>query len=261
MAAADTKSQVETVFQALLVMIIDGTYPEKSRLPAERELCKQLATSRGTLREALRRLSDWGVVAARQGSGITVQAKSDWLFDVVPAYLQHQIATQPTAELIPLFKELMHAQRDIFIMALRIASRTANQNKLHMALARAHEAVSLKDDPVAFAEADFATISAVIASSDLLPLQWLMNRIRGVFAQIIADFSALASTPDGYIEFYETLVALMKQHDEDAVVAHATHYLTRIDDMILDALESLLAQAGPASPQPNNEDVSRKRHD
>ncbi len=243
MSAADKQSQVETVFRSLLVMIIDGTYPEKSRLPAERELCKQLATSRGTLREALRRLSDWNVVESRQGSGITVRAKTDWLFDVVPTYLQHQIATKPAADLLPLFQELMHAQRDIFIMALRIASRTAETNKLHKALARAHDAIALKDDPAAFAAADFETISAVIASSDLLPLQWLMNRIRGVFAQIIADFAALAAAPEGYIEFYETLVALMKTHDEDAVVAHATAYLTKMDDTILAALRPLFEQS------------------
>jgi len=243
MAAADKQSQVETVFRALLTMIIDGTYPEQSRLPAERELCKQLETSRGTLREALRRLSDWRVVESRQGSGITVQPKANWLFDVVPAYLQHEIATRPAADLIPLFQQLMHAQRDIFIMALRIASRTADERKLHKALARAHDAYAIKDNPAAFAAADFATISAVIASSDLLPLQWLMNRLRSVFAQIIADFAALVPAPDGYIEFYETLVALMKQHDEERVVAHATKYLTQFDQSILAALAPLFEQA------------------
>ncbi len=231
------------VFRKLLTMIIDGTYPEKARLPAERTLCKDLETSRGTLREALRRLSDWHVVESRQGSGITVQPKANWLFDVLPTYLLHQIATKPTAELIPLFKELMHAQRDIFIMALRIATRSADPDKLDQALTLAQDAFAVRNDPIAFARADFAVISAMISSSDLLPLQWLMNRISGVFSELILTFGANVPAPKGYIKFYETLVTLMKAHDEDLVVAHATLYLTQIDNMVLEALAPLFEQA------------------
>ena len=55
--------------------IADGTHPVGQRLPTELELCKKFATSRFTIREALRRLIDCGMIVRRQGSGSRVISK------------------------------------------------------------------------------------------------------------------------------------------------------------------------------------------
>lgn len=54
--------------------IEDGTYPLAGTLPTEIELCREFSVSRHTIREALRRLTDAGLVARRQGSGTQVVA-------------------------------------------------------------------------------------------------------------------------------------------------------------------------------------------
>ena len=54
--------------------IEDGTYPLAGTLPTENELCREFSVSRHTIREALRRLTDSGLVARRQGSGTQVVA-------------------------------------------------------------------------------------------------------------------------------------------------------------------------------------------
>ena len=52
-----------------------GTYPIGSLLPTEAELCETLQVSRHTIREALRRLVEAGLVERRQGAGTMVVAR------------------------------------------------------------------------------------------------------------------------------------------------------------------------------------------
>ncbi len=52
--------------------ILDGTYADGERLPAERDLARHFEASRGTVREALRRLEESHLVTRRIGSGTFV---------------------------------------------------------------------------------------------------------------------------------------------------------------------------------------------
>lgn len=60
--------------------VTDGTLPVGSRLPPERELCEALSISRVTLRKALGRLVDEGVLRPSHGRGWFVAANggTDW---------------------------------------------------------------------------------------------------------------------------------------------------------------------------------------
>ena len=75
----------EDVVEQILAAILDGKIAVGQRLPAERELCEQLHTSRGTVREALRILEQKGLVEIRlganggayvQGAGSTLMAEN-----------------------------------------------------------------------------------------------------------------------------------------------------------------------------------------
>ena len=57
------------VYEAVLTEIVNGRYPEGSKLPTEATLAKQFSVSRPVVREALARLRDDGLVQARQGVG------------------------------------------------------------------------------------------------------------------------------------------------------------------------------------------------
>src|SRR5690349_23299676 len=79
---------IDQVFERLLADIVRGVHPAGTRLPAERELSRQLGASRPTLREALRRLGEWNLVEPRRGSGVVVRPYRDWSFYVMAAYLR-----------------------------------------------------------------------------------------------------------------------------------------------------------------------------
>ena len=60
------------VSDTLRQRIKDGTYAVGTHLPTESDLCEEFSISRHTAREALRRLSDDGLIYRRQGSGSRV---------------------------------------------------------------------------------------------------------------------------------------------------------------------------------------------
>ena len=76
-AAGDDESlqpRYVQILQALRERIENGTYAIGSLIPTEAELCGEFGASRFTVREALRRLVESGMVGRRKGSGTFVTA-------------------------------------------------------------------------------------------------------------------------------------------------------------------------------------------
>lgn len=74
-------------------------YPVGTRMPTELELCNRFTVSRFTVREALRRLIDNGMVLRRQGSGTVVVSKTPAIMFVqklnsIEELLQYSFETQ-----------------------------------------------------------------------------------------------------------------------------------------------------------------------
>ena len=69
MKSTQKKNVVNDVFERLRQKLTDGNWTPGSRLPSEQELCNMLNVSRVSVRSAVQRLRDLGVVITRQGSG------------------------------------------------------------------------------------------------------------------------------------------------------------------------------------------------
>lgn len=68
----------ERAVDQLRLLIENGDLAVGEKLPAEKELCSALNTSRSTIREALRVLEAEGLVESRKGSGTYVAPRSSW---------------------------------------------------------------------------------------------------------------------------------------------------------------------------------------
>ena len=73
MPAGAQQSLGDVVYDQIFALIMDGTWPSRSRLPSEIELVAKFGMSRPVIRQALARLRDNGLIASRQGSGSFVQ--------------------------------------------------------------------------------------------------------------------------------------------------------------------------------------------
>lgn len=71
-APAARMPRYEEIHRQLVNDIRDGRYPVGGKLPPELELCATFAASRHTVREAIRRLTEQGLIARRAGAGTIV---------------------------------------------------------------------------------------------------------------------------------------------------------------------------------------------
>ena len=73
---AHTPPRYLVVAQALMRDIEQGKYRVGSMLPTEMEICERFGISRYTAREAIRRLTELGLVTRRAGIGTTIKAQT-----------------------------------------------------------------------------------------------------------------------------------------------------------------------------------------
>jgi GntR family transcriptional regulator len=69
-----TSTAYSQLAEQLVGDIVDGRYPLGSRLPTEAELCRDMGLARGTVRQALQRIQDAGMISRRPGDGSRVVA-------------------------------------------------------------------------------------------------------------------------------------------------------------------------------------------
>src|ERR1700710_1593818 len=68
-SAGTTREALARVVRELEGRILDANWRKETRLPSERELAAEFATSRATVREAIQRLAARGLLETRRGSG------------------------------------------------------------------------------------------------------------------------------------------------------------------------------------------------
>src|SRR3954465_12414492 len=74
MADSATRSLVsEQVFSALLEALLSGRYAAGEKLPTQRALAADLGVTMSSLREALKRLEQMGLVEVRHGAAVRVR--------------------------------------------------------------------------------------------------------------------------------------------------------------------------------------------
>ncbi len=146
------KSAVNTVIDTVERLIMTKQLRPGDRLPSELELTKSLATSRGSIREAMKVLASFGVIDIRRGDGTYVsESMSQHLFD-------HLLFRMILSDVD---KERLHELRELIEVGLvKLVVANAGEEELD-AIAAAHQRMADEiarktQDPARFAELDVA---------------------------------------------------------------------------------------------------------
>ena len=119
--------RAEATADALLGLVLDGTFPPGSSLPSEAELAGRFAVSRLTVREAIRSLASTQVIRVQQGRSSIINPVEQWSA-LDPRLLRAR--GQASGEPLRLPKRLLEARRVIEVAIAEMAAERRTEDHL-----------------------------------------------------------------------------------------------------------------------------------
>lgn len=233
-------SVVDGVTAALLSAILSGQHAAGARLPPERELAATLGASRVSVRSALGRLAEWGVVSARQGSGITVQPRRRWGAGALAGVIAHALSRGELDALIPLLRDARALRRWVVLdMLERAAKRFASQppargeHPLDPVRAMVEAAWAARDDAHAFLTIDRETLPAMLEHAGMLPSMMLVNSLAAPYFAVLRAVPTASPVLDGYRERQLAVVDAVERGEPAKARRLMTKYLDELDERVL----------------------------
>jgi DNA-binding FadR family transcriptional regulator len=230
-------STIEAVFEAIVGDIVRGVYAPGARLPAERELARALVASRPTLREALRRLTEWLLIEPRRGSGIVVRSPSEWSIEVLPAVLRHARPGPGEPTMAEVFGDLLALRRSMMVEILRIIAPRVPAGGTREARSAMARAWAARGQPAAFQREDLAVFRGLVEAARFYPALWLLNRLAEVYLEIGGALPMLITAPADYVDVNEQVLDALEQGEGAAAVTALDGYLARHDRRLMTLLE------------------------
>jgi len=234
----DATTAIDAVFEKLLSDIVGGKYAAGARLPAERELSRQLGASRPTLREALRRLGEWNLVEPRRGSGVVVRPYRDWSIEVISGYLRYGKPDpgQPTVGRILL--DLLAVRRAVVVEVIKLTASRIPKGGTAMARAAMARAWSVRESP-AYAREDFEVMRQIAEAARFTPGLWLLNRLAKLWFEAAGELQFAIRPPDDYVAVHSKFFDLLEDGKADEACTLMSTYLDRHDQKLAKALAVL----------------------
>jgi GntR family transcriptional regulator, transcriptional repressor for pyruvate dehydrogenase complex len=226
---------IDAVFETLLKNIVGGAYPSGTRLPAERELARQLGASRPTLREALRRLGEWNLVEPRRGSGVVVRPYRDWSIEVMAAYLRYGKPQHGQPGVVQMLLDVLAMRRAVALEVVRLTARRVPKGGTTPARAAMARAWAVRDQ-AGYAREDFEVMRVIVEAAQFTPGLWLLNRLAEVWFDAAATLRFAVRPPDDYVAVHSRFFDLIEAGDADAACALMADYLARHDAQLVGAL-------------------------
>lgn len=187
-ARQDREPRYKAIYQDLVAGIRSGQYPLMSLLPTEHDLCARYQASRHTVREAIRMLTEAGMVSRRPGVGTRIEA-------VKPPTRY----TQRISQLADLFLYIQNA--DLRLRDVRTIKANARQAELlgcppgqEWLHVRAVKLLGGTSTPVAYSEAfvhpDYAAIRDDIGKVRMPLSSLIESRYSQRIREVGQDFAA-----------------------------------------------------------------------
>ncbi|MBW2242459.1 MAG: FadR family transcriptional regulator [Deltaproteobacteria bacterium] len=224
----------DTITEHLRGEILRGVYPAGGRLPAERELAQRLGANRSSVREALRKLEQSGLVEIVHGGGATVLPIERASIDVI----RHLLAVTGAPD-----RKLLEQVLEVHELLLVGGTRLAIEHGDPLQLDRARELLGQLADSSTDVETFLDTIEEVLGligeASGNLVLKMARRAVNPLFDERFREIRRRFRPPD---ERIRNMVAEIDQaialRDADAAERALRSFLRAGRDQALEALSS-----------------------
>lgn len=233
--------------------ILAGRYPAGGALPPERALAAALGTNRNTLREAVRRLDEAGLVRARQGQGVRVlDWRRDGRLELLPAVLLAE--GLPVGERLAVLRDALGLRTVFLADAAALASTRRDDADVAVLLdvtarvRRAAEVGPAGSGPGAqdAFRLDLEFHRGVVAAAHSQVGVFAFNTFAPAIARLLDTSPVLWALPPDYPEGLDAIARAIRDRTPEAARDAVRRHLTNTDAAVIAAM----SPPAPAAPGP-----------
>ncbi len=223
----------EKVARSLEKAILRGEFPAGSRFPPERELTERFGVSRSTVREAVGKLAQLGLVETHPQSGTYV---TNYLTEGSLDLLMHLMKHSETVD-SGVILSLMEYRKMSELFAVRRAVRNATDEDIKGLSGIVKQATRMSESYKDVGECDYALHSEIMRLTGNLILQLLFNSFKPVYRFYVNFFFRLPGATRTTLSQHRRLVRAFSDRDEDAAVSVMEEMLSYGEKKVMEALD------------------------
>jgi GntR family transcriptional repressor for pyruvate dehydrogenase complex len=232
---ATSPNLTESIAAQLRNDILGGTYKAGERLPAERDLASRLGVNRGSVREALKKLEQMGLVMIRRGDGATVRHLHEASIEIV----RHLLIVNGVVNR-RLLEQVLDAHEMLVAGAAHLAvergSPADHQRARELLRQLARPGIS-DGERIALFE---ALVELMTQASGNLVLQLVRNVLRPALAERIQRVQRrLAGQPRDLAARVGAIDAAIESRDAEATAAAVRRLVRERREQLLSALDAV----------------------
>jgi GntR family transcriptional repressor for pyruvate dehydrogenase complex len=225
----------ESIAARLRNEILEGTYKAGERLPAERDLASRLGVNRGSVREALKKLEQMGLVVIRRGDGATVRHLHEASIEIV----RHLLIVNGVVN-----RRLLEQVLDVHEMLVAGAAHLAVERGSPDEHRRARELLRRLVEP-GLSDADRlgvfdALVDVITEASGNLVVRLVRNVLRPALSERMQDVQRrLADDSRALVARVREIDAAIEGRDAPATAAAVRALVRERRERVLRALDAL----------------------
>ena len=206
----------DAVFRSLLEAILSGRYEPGEKLPGQRALAADLGVTMSSLREALKRLEQMGLVDVRHGDAMRVRAwREHGGLDVLAHVLFRSGGIDAT-----ILADILEARGLMLRELAGLAAQRADAEQAQRLGTIAVQIAAAGDEREATALLDFAFFTTIAQAAGNVVFELILNAIRAVYFEHLDAIPVTARAAE-LVPLYERLAAAVASGDADGARAAA----------------------------------------
>lgn len=230
--ASSERNLAEKVAGQIREWILNGTYRPGEKLPPERRLASLLGVNRGSLRLALKKLEQFGLLQSRQGDGTRVRDLAETAgIELLPFLFRTALSRQPE-----MLRDILELRTMVCTHLVRLASRRAREWDYRRINSIIDQMEKVEDDPEELIRLDFDMYWEFARAGSSIVGQLLLNTIRGPFELHSDPFVVMAEDTVMVVTAARSIAQAVGNHETNTAVELADQYLRATAEKALDAV-------------------------
>ncbi|MBP2452202.1 DNA-binding FadR family transcriptional regulator [Mycolicibacterium lutetiense] len=224
----------EDVFEQIVAEVLSGQMRPGEPLPSERRLAEVLGVSRPAVREAIKRLTEAGLVEVRQGDSTTVRDfRRHAGLDLLPRLLLRAGELDVSVVRSILETRLHNGPKVAELAAERAPSGVVAQ------LTHTVDALAAEPDPVERQRQALSFWDLVVDGADSIAFRLMYNTLRQTYEPALPALATMMAAEVGRPDAYRQIVAAIEAGDPAAAHRAAQDLLKPATNALLGALKAL----------------------